>query len=253
VIQVIFELTWSCPCRCAFCQVPKQDKHLPLPNYERTLELFRRRFGGDDCAAVLSGGEPSTVPNLKEYVDVARRLGFEVTVVTNAFNVESILEAEPDLVEVSIDYFGEKHDRARGMSGLFDNAMRLLSLAVLHGISSVVRSTAMRDNIRDILMLRSLLDEKGLRDVPILVMPVRGAPELKPSPQQLKELERSRGILVSDNCPAGISSFAVTPDGEVLACIFYRRRLGALREFTAGELEKILEEGERIPRFPCER
>lgn len=252
-MQLICEITWTCPCRCPFCLVPKRDVLLPLPAYRRCLELFKSYFEGEELATVLSGGEPSTISFLKWYVEVARKLDYTVTIVTNAWNPKTVLEAEPDLVEVSIDYFGEKHDRARGVKGLYSRAMILVEKAVARGIHAVVRSTATKDNIEDILLLREHLNSRGLDIVPIIVMPVRGAPHLKPTQQQMQMLVKKRGILVSDNCPAGIKSFTVTPTREVLACIFYRKKLGTLHRFTEQELEKIVEEGKKLPRFPCEK
>jgi len=252
-MQLIFEITWTCPCRCPFCLVPKRDVLLPPSVYEHCLKLFKSYFGGEELAAVISGGEPSTVSFLNRYVEAAKRLGYTVTIVTNAWNPRAILNAKPDLVEVSIDYFGEKHDRARGVQGLFQKAMALVEEATARGIQAVVRSTAMKNNIEDILLLREHLDAKGLETIPIIVMPVRGAPHLKPTQQQMAMLSRRKGILVSDNCPAGIKSFAITPTRKVLACIFYRKELGTLNRFTGQELEEIVEKGRRLPRYPCER
>ena len=255
MVQVIFEITYTCPGNCPFCPIKKLNlggKLLPLTDYKRILEVFRRHFDDDEYAAVLSGGEPGTVSFLKDYVDTARRLGYVVTIVTNAFNPKRITEAKPDLIEISIDYFGSKHDETRGVRGLFNRAMNLIAFAERAGIATVVRSTAMKDNIYDIIKLREFLDSNGLRDVPILVMPVRGAPELKPLPQQLELLNKD-GIVVSDNCPAGISSFVVTPDREILACIFYRKKLGQFWRFTKDELEAAVKEGAKLPRFRCER
>jgi len=252
MVQLIFEITWNCPCRCPFCPVPKINKILPLTDYKRILQLFKQHYSDRDYAVVLSGGEPGTVPSLKDYVDAARELGYEVTIVTNAFNIENILNSSPDLIELSIDYFGERHDDARGVKGLFSNALRLLTLATEMKIPVVIRSTLMKDNIRDILELRSLLDLNGFNETPIIAMPVRGAPELRPSQQQIEELAEHKGIFISDNCPAGISSFVITPDRDVLACIFYRKKLGQFKKFTKKELDEILKEGAKIPRYPCE-
>lgn len=252
MVQVIFEVTYSCPCNCPFCPIKKlnlDNELLPLQEYRKALELFLTV--GHDHASVISGGEPSTVPFLKDYVDVARRLGYVVTIVTNAFNPMRIIEANPDLIEVSIDYFGEKHDEIRGVHGLFRRIIQLIILAEKEGIATAVRSTAMKDNITDIIRIRELLDANGFHDVPILVMPVRGSPNLKPTPKQLKQLD-TKGIILSDNCPAGIESFVVTPNLEVLACIFYRKKLGQLRSFTLEELESAISEGRKLPRYPCE-
>jgi len=253
MVQLIFEITWTCPARCPFCPVPKTNKLLPLTDYRRILELFKLYLKDDDYAVVLSGGEPATVSFLKDYVDTARRLGYMVTVVTNAFNIRNVLNSRPDVIELSIDYFGEQHDRTRGVKGLFNNAMRLVALATRYGIPVVIRSTAMKDNIQDILELRKYLDSNGLSEIPIIVMPVRGAPELKPNSHQLQELVKHEGIYLSDNCPAGISSFVITPEREVLACIFYRKKLGQFWRFTKEELDEVIKEGAKIPRFPCER
>ena len=250
MVQVIYEITWACPCRCPFCKIPKDNYVVPTTEYEKVLRLFKEYFRSD-LAVVISGGEPSIVPNLKDYVGIARRLGYEVTVVTNAYNVGNVLRSNPDLIEVSIDYFGESHDRLRGVDGLFSRAMGLVARAYMMGIPVVIRSTAMRDNIDDILKMREHLDSNGLSEVPILVMPVRGAPNLKPTKDQLSILERE-GIYISNNCPAGISSFVVTPKREVLPCIFFREILGKFRKFTIDELEIIVEKGRKIPRYPCE-
>jgi len=253
MVQLIFEITWTCPAKCPFCPVPKMNKQLPLSDYKRILQLFKQYYDDSDYAVVLSGGEPGTVTFLKKYVNAAKELGYEVTVVTNAFNIKNVLESRPDVIELSIDYFGEQHDKTRGVPGLFKNAMRLVALATRLGIPVVIRSTAMKNNIHDILELRRFLSSNGLSDVPILVMPVRGAPELKPNQHQLKELQSNDGIYLSDNCPAGISSFAITPELEVLACIFYRKKLSKFMRFTKEELDEAIKEGAKIPRFPCER
>ena len=250
MVQVIFEVNWSCPARCVQCTVPKSNRVMALSHYLYALRLFKEHF--DDCNVVLSGGEPSINPFLAEYVKLAREHGCRVTIVTNAFNIDRVIEAKPDLIEVSLDYLGSRHDNARGIPGLFNNALKLIGKAWKEGISVVVRSTAMKDNIQDILDLRDLLNSMGLRDTPILVMPIRGCESLKPDKWQLESLCRD-GIMLSDNCPAGIGSFVVTPDMTVLACIFYREALGSLRRFDTHELTEVLEKGKKIPRFPCER
>jgi len=253
MIQVIAEITYICPCRCSFCIVPKTRKTMSLGHYRRALALFKEFFNDNKPAVVISGGEPSVVENLEEYVTAAKELEYMVTVATNGYNPAKVLRALPHVVEVSIDYFGEKHDSIRGVKGLFERAMNLIRLAYFRiGIMPVVRSTVMKDNIGDIIRIRKYLNDLMMEEIPVIAMPVRGAPHLAPASEQLKLLEK-HGIIISDNCPAGISSFVIDPDMNVLACIFYRKKLGELRRFTIDELKAIVEEGRRIPRFPCER
>jgi len=254
VVQVIAEITYACPCKCPFCTVPKTgNAKMLLEHYRKALALFKEFFNDNELAVVISGGEPSIVEDLEDYVAAAKELGYTVTVVTNGYNPAKVLKALPHVVEVSIDYFGEKHDSIRGVKGLFERAMNLIQLAYFKiGITPVVRSTVMKDNIDDIIQIRRYLDNNMMEEVPVIAMPVRGAPHLAPTPEQLKLLEK-HGIIISDNCPAGITSFVIDPDMNVLACIFYRKKLGELRKFTVDELKAIVEEGRKIPRFPCER
>jgi len=249
VVQVIFEVTRRCPARCPFCTVPRADADMPLQAYARALQLFLSRFR--EVEVVLSGGEPTLSPLLEEYIWVARALGCPVTVVTNAANPEAALralDAGADLLEVSLDYYSERQDAVRGVPGLFRNALRLIEAA--RG-RVVIRATLLPDNLQDIE--RMAREHPG---VPVFVMPVRGM-NWRPPREWIERLERHKNVAVADSCPAGVGSFVVTVgDGgelEVLPCIFYRERLGVLREFTREELEAALALGRALPRFPCEK
>lgn len=246
MMQVIAEITWSCPGKCVFCPVPKSSVIMDIKSYRKALNLFSRL--SEERAVVLSGGEPTVLPRLYEYVRAAKKLGYAVTLATNAFFPERALSSGADLIEVSLDYWGERHDETRGVEGLFDRARKLIEEG---GERVVVRATLMRDNVGDILKIRR---EFG---VPVFVMPVRGCPELAPTREQIEELEKHDGIYVADSCPAGISSFVIAPTEDrrvlqVLACIFYRHRLGFLKKYDERELREVLERGRTIPRFPCE-
>jgi len=247
-VQLIFEITWKCPARCKFCTVPKGDETMPLELYEKALDLFGTV--DNEISVVLSGGEPTTLPFLDRYVRAAKERGCGVTVVTNGFFPDTALHSGADLIEVSIDYWGERHEQSRGVEGLWRHITYLLEKG--RG-RVVIRATLLHDNFQDLLKIH-----EEYPDIPMLVMPVRGY-IIKPKKEHLKALAKLENVYVANNCPAGISSFAIVPglnpekELDVLACIFYRRLLGRLVEFTREELERILEEGRKLPRFPCER
>ena len=247
-MQLIFEITWNCPAKCKFCVVPKGNVIIDLELYERALKLFK---GLDkNMSVVLSGGEPTTIPWLDKYVGLAKNLGYSVTVVTNGFFPDTAIYSGADLIEVSVDYWGTKHDENRGVKGLWNHINHLLQKA--KG-KVVIRATLLNDNYEDLLKIHETYP-----DIPMLVMPVRGY-VIKPSKKHLEALAKLENVYIANNCPAGISSFVIAPglnpekELDVLACIFYRKLLGRLRKFTKDELEKILEEGRKLPRFPCEK
>lgn len=247
-MQLIFEITWKCPARCPFCTVPRGDVVMPLDLYERALGLFETL--GEEISVVLSGGEPTTLPFLDRYVRIAKERGHSVTVVTNGFFPDTALNSGADLIEVSLDYWGEKQDEVRGVKGLWRNIQYLLE----RGRGKVViRATLLHDNFEDLLKIH-----EAYHDVPMFVMPVRGY-ILKPKKEHLEALAKLENVYIADTCPAGISSFVIAPglnpekELDVLACIFYRRLLGRLIDFTRAELMTILKEGRKLPRFPCEK
>jgi len=250
-MQLIFEITWKCPARCKFCTVPKGDVVMPLELYEKALTLF---IDTDidpelDLNAVLSGGEPTMLPFLYKYVRIAHSLGYNVTVVTNGFFPDTAINSGADLIEVSVDYWGERHEKNRGVKGLWRKITYLLENAE----NVVIRATLLNDNFEDIIKIH-----EAYPDIPLFVMPVRGY-IYNARKEDLEKLSTLENVYVADNCPAGISSFVIAPgldpekELDVLACIYYRKLLGRLREFTKDELDKILEEGRKIPRFPCEQ
>jgi len=254
MVQVIAEITYKCPAKCPFCPLRNMQRTdtMSIEDYIKALRLFRDFFDGD-MAVVLSGGEPSMLENLGDYVRVAKDLGYVVTIVTNGYIPERALEARPDAIEVSIDYFDKKHDKTRGINGLFKNALKILMDAEKYDIQPIVRSIIMKDNIEDIIKLKKFVAMRELAwgEIPVIAMPIRGCPEKLPSKEDIERLMEHE-VIVSNNCPAGISSFVLTPSMDVLACIFYRKKLGQLKEFTKEELEEILRNGKKLPRFPCE-
>ncbi|MEM1554773.1 MAG: hypothetical protein QXJ72_07830 [Thermoproteota archaeon] len=249
-MQVITELTWICPAKCPQCPLiqKKQDNIMDLKTYHKVLRFFSKIADrlNEDKSVVISGGEPSILMRLRSYVNVAHEEGYGVTIVTNGFNVENLIASEADLIELSIDYYGKKHDLHRGLP-LWDKAEKILKE---YPGEVVIRSTLFKDNLLDIIKIREWADSLR-RETPVLVMPVRGQGKL---PEEVVETVKGldkNGIFLSDNCPAGLSSFVVTPELEVLPCIFYRKTLCMLNGFNDDELEVILAKGRELPRFPC--
>ncbi|MEM4445559.1 MAG: radical SAM protein [Thermofilum sp.] len=246
-MQFVAEITLSCPARCQYCPLSGEKRRavIPLPVYDEFLDAVTEV--DEEPVLVLSGGEPSALgPALRSYVDRAKSRGIPVTVVTNAFDPRAVIESNPDLVEVSLDYVGGLHDAFRGLP-LWERAVKLIES--LPG-KILIRATLYQDNVEHILELKRLFPE-----TPLLVMPARGTGS--PTPRELLRKLRKAGIFVTDNCPAGRQQIVVTPNGDRVAflpCIFYRE---VLAEAEPGNLKKALlqaiERGKRVPRYPCEK
>jgi len=248
-MHIIAEITYSCPANCDFCPLKEEDKvTMPLDGFSRALSLFDRYLKPKRKLLTISGGEPSTCEELPEFVYEAKRLGYTTTVVTNGWNPDRILISKPDFVEISVDYYGSKHDMSRKFP-LWTGVRRLLYYIKQGKLRGFIRFTLMNDNLRDLKMIREDLDNIGLQDVKIYAMPIRNCPERRPGEREI--FEAMNYAVLPSRCPAGKGQFVLTPDFRVLDCLFHRQVLGRLKDFTFDELEAILVNGREIEKYPC--
>lgn len=98
--------------------------------------------------ASLSGGEPTLYPRLEELCRGLASQGYNVSVITNGWDVSRLLpllaDTTLDFAAVSFDGMGDLHDRIRRKKGAFENAGRGLEKmrAVSPTVGAVVSVTA---------------------------------------------------------------------------------------------------------------
>lgn len=249
-MHIIAEITYHCPANCSFCPLKNEGsvKTMNLRKFELVLHLFSTYFHNSKrWLLTISGGEPSTVLKLKEYVDIAKEKGYTVTVVTNGWNPEKILEAKPDFVQISLDFLDAKHNMSRKLE-VWHKILKLLNYIKEGELKGFIRFTLMDGNLTDLIQLRERLDNLGLNDLKIFAMPIRGT-DNSPSREQI--LKAMKYAILPSRCPAGKGMFVVTPDFRVLDCLFHRQELGRFNKFTLRELGEIVDNGKKIDRYPC--
>lgn len=236
-MHLIFEVTYKCPAKCPQCPIRKREDTVDLETFKNVLETFKE-LPSSRYLLTISGGEP-TVLDLKPYVCAAKKLGYRVTVVTNGYKPSRILEAKPDAVQISVDYFGEKHDAHRGIA-LWNNICVLVDCIRRGELEGFLRVTLMRDNLEDLKKLYEFAD-----GIPILAMPIKGNPEKEPTTEQIEEAKKY--AVLPKSCPVGKGQFVVTPNLDVLDCLFTRNYIGNLKD----GIESILERFSTLEPYPC--
>jgi MoaA/NifB/PqqE/SkfB family radical SAM enzyme len=128
---LLLEPTERCNARCSFCYHWQEETgpELTLPEIERLLadawELGCRFL-------YFSGGEPTIYRHTEGALAAARRQGYNISMTTNGSRLAARLpELAPylDGVTVSLDWADERHDRERGIDGLYAAAVDGLVLA----------------------------------------------------------------------------------------------------------------------------
>ena len=118
-------VTSKCNCNCSFCfwKYKKNDYDLTLPEIQRIYAEAKKE---GYMNSILWGGEPLLRQDFTEIVKASYDNGMYTKMATNGWFLEENHEFGKymDLIFVSIDAIGEKHDINRGnMKGLFDRCV----------------------------------------------------------------------------------------------------------------------------------
>lgn len=264
-------VTHRCNAHCALCGVRAMAGSDALrPEHMARLPRSLRRVN-------LTGGEPFLRTDLANLV---RRLRVHcrravITISTNGLLGEGILSAMADILPVdpavrlavSIEGIGEPHDRARGQSGAFARAMRVVRLLHEKGYQGVrLRLMLGRHNVDQLLAVHELAVTMGV-PLEIVAAPcgvgARGAygSSVEPGhaddllceafatliaqwlrswrPRQWRRAHAAYLVwrtLVGRNrparCPAGREAFFLQADGTVFDCPAHGAVMGNLVEQT---------------------
>ncbi len=108
--RVHIEVTNICGLACSFCPPKLQpSKTMPLPFFEKVLKQLR---GYTKELAFHVMGDPLTLSNLHEYLDLSQREGFEVTLTTSGYylkktSVETLFHPAVRQLNISLNSFNK--------------------------------------------------------------------------------------------------------------------------------------------------
>lgn len=223
-------LTDRCNLRCRHCYLGEpRGADLPFEEAVRLLDQFDR-LGG--LRLLLSGGEPLLHPDFWRLNELLPRWSFRSVLLTNGVLIDPA--AARDLavqeVQVSLDGLEPSHDALRG-TGSFRAALAALEHLGAAGITVSVATMAHRGNRTDFPELARLLDHLGVAEWNVDAPAAAGRAQkgaLLLSPQELAPLlTYSRGGGLHHSGGDGVCGThlgAVTPEGELCKCGFYRGR-----------------------------
>lgn len=237
------ELTRACPCSCSHCYIPVELRRAtPVCSLADFTMLKNLSVTG----VVLSGGEPTIYPYLPEAVYHAKRFFNNISVISNGVKVDVLQQiASLATIWISLDYYGKKHDKWRGYSGLWQNYRQLANVVN-------VRSTLMKDNLKDIEKLIELVVAYNQQ---ITIVPYKGEnTHLTPTPLIMTQLlgytfdnNYDANVVIDDpsvrawisvktglsdfiGCSACDGTFRVTPEGNITPCPFLPQVICSLHD-----------------------
>ncbi len=154
-IHINIEVTKKCNARCSFCDYWKTKEENALEDYTDVVRKF------NPFVVSISGGEPLLRGDLADIIRGVRRASYfnYTTIVTNGslLTVErarELYEAGMNQLSVSLDFPDARHDKLRGLPGLYDHLAETLPEVAKIGFDRVSLNTViMRDNYSDLVTL----------------------------------------------------------------------------------------------------
>ena len=192
----VFMVTWRCTRRCVgnclYCSyTPEHAKETEVDTktaYKIVDELYY--FGSSWFG--ISGGEPLIRKDIFDVIEYAKKIGFEVSLITSgfAFSEKSLGQLSHHEVHtaVSVDGAQESNDIIRGR-GSYDKALFAMKKLSENGLLDCIVTTMTKYNIKDAEHVVKLAEDHKARMVVFHnLVPVGRAgtnmPDLAPSPEE---------------------------------------------------------------------
>ncbi len=247
--QVTISITEECPNRCLHCALPDSGHHHRLEP-EEVEDVVGQVLDLGTTLVIFDGGEPTTYRELPDLVrsvdDRAISTMFTSGAGFSAKLARVLKDAGLFAVNVSLDSTREdEHDRMRGRSGAFRDAMKAVENAIGAGLLVDLYVVLRSDNVSEIDGFHRLAREVGAHELTFFeVVPVgrwiaeKGsvlseedhalldefvlgatAPRIFSVPAAFREF----------GCFAGRNWMHITPEGDVYPCACLPRAVGNVR------------------------
>lgn len=160
-LEGTFELTARCNLRCRMCLIRIDEKRMEeLGGRERTTEewihMAREIFDAGTVTLLLTGGEPMLRPDFPKIYEAVAKMGFIVTLYTNATlvtpKIMEVLRKYPPH-SIGITVYGASAETYRKVCGNPQAYYRMLEgVEQLRQLPSRInlRTTIIRDNLHDL-------------------------------------------------------------------------------------------------------
>ncbi|MBW1895361.1 MAG: radical SAM protein [Deltaproteobacteria bacterium] len=178
--NIFFHILTNCNLKCRHCYInPEQHGEKPLPpeTLEAWLEVFAKK--SKEANVIFLGGEPTMHPALSLAVKKAKVLGYNsITIDTNGYLFNDILsKVTPD----DVDYFSfsldgatrQTNDMIRG-KGCYDKCIAGIRKAITRGFHTSLIYTVSADNILELDLMATLLEDLRINRFFIQVIGIRG-------------------------------------------------------------------------------
>lgn len=206
----------------------------------------------------LGGGEPAMTKDYLEVIKYISSKGMKPNLSTSGWffdenEIDRLVDNNIGNLYISIDHhIAENHNSFRNIDECFEKAINVAKLSAKKGIKAYFSTVITKLNFDCIEDIASLAEECGIEGVNFKRFKSEGNGEVNKDQFVLDELQESQLYekiqnikntsnvnislvygetpieKVDDGCPCGKVSLGLTPDGEILPCVYNSMSLGIL-------------------------
>jgi len=193
-IYMTIGITSNCNYSCKHCGNNSKTKKETDLQPDEIYNLIDQMIDMNILKLNFTGGEPTTDPNLLDYINYAKRKIPRITLTTNGSLITSkkakqLKRAGLDMAKISLDGLSDFHNQFRNSEKAYEKAINAIKNLQQNGIEVRVQSTLTKNNKKDLLQLMEILSELNISHQTIVpVCPIgRADRSMMLEPKEYKE------------------------------------------------------------------
>jgi radical SAM protein with 4Fe4S-binding SPASM domain len=252
--QAVLELTYRCNLHCVHCYVDiKETDELTLNEWKEVIDQLK---ASGTIYLLLTGGEIMLRPDFLEIAAYSRSSGFILGLMTNCTLVTP--DMAQDIAELKFTYvttslYGASaatHDAVTRVNGSFEKALEGIKLFADRGLTPLVQTVVLKQNLSELEQLEKLVTSMGGRtNIDIGILPSKTGDDFpfqyEPGVAELVSCGwHPNTDNLTDNgvpglCKAGKAMCSISPRGDVFPCPMFSLKLGNLRQSSFDKLWRL--------------
>ena len=167
---IAFEVTQRCPLSCRHCRAAATQDKTDFLTTDQCRAILKSVADFNRCVIILTGGEPTLLPQLPNLVRYANRLGHIVGMNTNGRRLADdqlarrLAEAGLNHVQITLEsHRPAVHDAMVATEGAFDETLAGIRSALQSGLHTITNTTLTRQNQDHAVDIVGFLDDVGLK------------------------------------------------------------------------------------------
>jgi MoaA/NifB/PqqE/SkfB family radical SAM enzyme len=265
IATIQIQYSWDCIFRCEHCSAETfrrkpEQRHLTVKDVKSLCDQADSLGLGH---LYISGGEPLILPELDDLIEAIDPKRFYIEILTNGWVLDKdmakhLAKIGVDKLQISLDSLNpQEHDKWRRQPGAFNQAMKAIDNSLKEGIYVQLATVVTHESIYS-KGVHDLLEHFHDEDVDICFIPAAPVGEFEERWDlclTAKDMEymynlrakyprityhRLPAYGLDIGCLAVKRVISITPDGEVMPCLWIYASLGNILDTS---LKEILDKG----------